>query len=255
MSLDCFRGLASPDRNMARPILIIFGGTSAVGRNLAELAVQEGIDVVLTYFRRRKLASELASKLSKTRGASAVERHCDARDQAAVADVFASLGRSKLTRPIYVANCVGGNIRCDTSRITGAILDETMRLNVAPAMWILAQLEALSRAGARGACIVLTSTAGVRPAAVSPHYCAAKAAVNQLVNVFARTCAPRFRVNAVAPGVIRSPTRRHRVVATRAIPLRRYANAREIAALVAWMLWHETYVTGQIIVSDGGMLL
>jgi NAD(P)-dependent dehydrogenase (short-subunit alcohol dehydrogenase family) len=117
-------------------------------------------------------------------------------------------------------------------------------------------------AGRGGRIINVTSVHEHVPLAGSSAYCAAKGGLGLLTKVMALELAEHgITVNAVAPGEISTPmTGQHEVdPATQArpgIPLGRPGDTREIASLIAWLAGEEaSYVTGESVVIDGGMLL
>jgi ketoreductase RED2 len=106
-----------------------------------------------------------------------------------------------------------------------------------------------------GAVVNVTSLAGVRATGSSIPYASSKAALNHMTALLANVCGPSVRVNAVAPGLIDTPWTetfdavRH-VVTTRS-PLARSGAPGEVAATILGVL-RSTYMTGQVVVVDGG---
>ncbi len=110
----------------------------------------------------------------------------------------------------------------------------------------------------RGAIVNVSSVAGVRPTGSSIPYAASKAALNHLTALLAKVVGPEVRVNAVAPGLIDTPwtadwdTVRGFVAA--AAPLKRSGNPDDVADVIV-ALASTPYVTGQVVVVDGGLSL
>jgi 3-oxoacyl-[acyl-carrier protein] reductase len=111
-----------------------------------------------------------------------------------------------------------------------------------------------------GRIVNLTSVSGVIGIPGQTNYCAAKAAIIGFTRALAKELAPwGVCVNAVAPGyvdtdMLGSFTPAQRKAALERVPMRRFASADEIAALVAYMaLDAPSFLTGQTIVIDGGM--
>ena len=123
--------------------------------------------------------------------------------------------------------------------------------------------EALKRMSPRerGAIVNLSSTAALTGLAAAPHYAAAKAGVLGFTRSVAREVASRgIRVNAVAPGYTETPmtapiSDRVRRDLEAAIPLGRWAEPREIAAVVLFLASEDaSYVTGQCLSPNGGLV-
>jgi ketoreductase RED2 len=108
-----------------------------------------------------------------------------------------------------------------------------------------------------GVVVNVTSIAGIRPMGSSIPYAVSKAAVNHLTRLLAKIAAP-VRVNAVAPGLVQTPWTKdwgplHEAVARQA-PLARSATAEDIADAILGVV-HARYMTGEIVLVDGGLSL
>ena len=109
-----------------------------------------------------------------------------------------------------------------------------------------------------GAIVNVSSLAGVRPVGSSIPYAASKAAVNHMTALLAKVVGPEVRVNAVAPGLVHTPwtndwDAQHAFVQSIA-PLKRSAVPDDISEVI-FTLAISPYVTGQVIVVDGGLSL
>jgi ketoreductase RED2 len=109
-----------------------------------------------------------------------------------------------------------------------------------------------------GAVVSVTSVAGVRPTGSSIPYAMSKAALNHMTALLANVVGPEVRVNAVAPGLVKTPwtedwTPLHDSMHSRA-PLGRSAEPDDIADVVVDVA-AAAYLTGQVVVVDGGLSL
>ena len=107
-----------------------------------------------------------------------------------------------------------------------------------------------------GAVVNITSVAGVRPTGSSVPYAVSKAALNHLTVLLANVSGLAVRVNAVAPGLIRTPWTAdwgplHDLMGERA-PLGRSGEPDEIAGAVVDVAANR-YLTGQVLLVDGGL--
>jgi ketoreductase RED2 len=98
----------------------------------------------------------------------------------------------------------------------------------------------------------------VQPTGSSIPYAASKAALNHQTRLLAKVLGPDVRVNAVAPGLVETPwtagwTDLHELVALMA-PLKRVATPDDVAEMVLGLI-RAAYVTGEVVVLDGGLRL
>ena len=109
---------------------------------------------------------------------------------------------------------------------------------------------------ARGSVVNVSSVAGVRPTGSSVPYAASKAALNHLTVLLAKVVGPEVRVNAVAPGLVDTPWTADwdvvRDAVSRLAPLRRSGQPDDVAEVIL-ALARAAYVTGQVVVVDGGI--
>jgi len=151
----------------------------------------------------------------------------------------------------------------DMSAATRDIWHALYQLNVV-APWELItdcrlMLEAQALRGERAGCVVnISSHAGVRPEGTSIPYAASKATLNHVTRLLARTLGPAIRVNAVAPGLVDTPMTHDWLQAQQrwrdTTPMRRSAMPDDIAQIVASLVASD-YLTGEIILADGGLNL
>jgi ketoreductase RED2 len=111
---------------------------------------------------------------------------------------------------------------------------------------------------AHGAIVNVTSIAGVRPTGSSIPYAASKAALNHLTVLLAKVAGPEVRVNAVAPGLIDTPWTQDwdvvREVVGQVAPLKRSGRPEDVAQVILDVAG-SGYMTGQVVVVDGGLTI
>jgi NAD(P)-dependent dehydrogenase (short-subunit alcohol dehydrogenase family) len=104
----------------------------------------------------------------------------------------------------------------------------------------------------------ISSHAGIRPKGASIPYAVSKAALNHMTKLLALSLAPLIRVNAIAPGLVETPMSKNWVAARKLweeqSPMGRGAKPEEIAQ-IASMLVASQYLTGEILIADGGLNL
>lgn len=247
---------------------IVTGAARGIGRATAERFAQEGARVLLTDWSDRR-GAEAAEQLSAEGHEVAFQRHDagDAASWAAVVDraveLFGGLN-------ILVNNAYSGVAR-SVEALTPEDLRDAMRVNLEGSLIGTTLAARAMRAG--GSIVNVSSVAAFDGAPENASYAAAKLALLSLTKSAAIRYAaqdPPVRVNAVAPGMTRTPTLESTVRAVRAlpkaadiddvlsdlarrIPLRRAAEPRELANAILFLASEEaSYITGECLVVDGG---
>lgn len=150
----------------------------------------------------------------------------------------------------------------DLAAATSEVWHALHEVNVVAPFHLVALAEGALREAAerrRAGCIVnISSHAGVRPKGASIPYAVSKASLNHLTRLLALSLGPDIRVNAVAPGLVDTPltaqwTGAQTLWRERA-PMRRAASPDDIAHAVS-MLVASDYLTGEVLLSDGGLNL
>lgn len=241
------------------PVALVTGSTSGIGAAIARRLSSDGYAVVLHSRSSAETGHALAAELGKAAYVQA-DLADDADRVRLVRQAIARWGRLD----VLVNNAGISRIipHADLKAASPAVWHELQEVNVVAPFHLVAEAEtALRDAARRGrpACVVnISSHAGVRPKGASIPYAASKAALNHMTRLLAVSLAPDIRVNAVAPGLVDTPlTADWTAVQTlwrERSPMRRAAKPEDIAQAVA-LLVASDYLTGEILLSDGGLNL
>ena len=109
----------------------------------------------------------------------------------------------------------------------------------------------------KGRIINLGSLGGLKPWTSHAHYCSSKAALHMLSEIMAKAWAPDIAVNCVAPGMIDLKERKSDTLkrfATKT-PMKRNGSAEDVVAAVRFLATSPSFITGQLILVDGGLSL
>jgi ketoreductase RED2 len=236
-------------------VALITGASSGIGRGIAERLAGEGI-VVVVNSRRTPEAPVVFPD-----GSSPLHIAGDVADETDVARMVEQI-RERYGQLDIVVNSAGYTRFVDHADLDGISVDDWRRIldvNVIGAWNVVKAGAALLEASGDGVVINISSSAGIRVAGSSLPYSVSKAALNQLTRTLARALGPRgIRVNAVAPGFVDTRwtegygDRREEVA--RIAPLRRVATPADVADAVVLLLG-ASYVTGEILLVDGGLTL
>ncbi len=242
-------------------VAIITGSESGIGRATAVALAQQGFDVGLTWYREESAAEETAVEV-RGLGRRAEVRHLDLTRLPGAADVVDELADVLGGVDVLVNDAGTGHstplldLDLDTWR-------EVMATDLDGAFLCLQRAARRMVAAGRGGRIVnVTSVHEHQPRVGAAAYCAAKGGLGLLTRVAALELAEHgITVNAVAPGEIATPMTGQTdesVLDGRSrpgIPVSRPGDAREIAAVVAFLCSPAArYVTGASWPVDGGML-
>jgi NAD(P)-dependent dehydrogenase (short-subunit alcohol dehydrogenase family) len=236
---------------------IVTGASRGIGLAIAEALVDRGASVVVTS-RQREAADAAAATLATGRavgyGAHAADGQAAAACVGFAIERFGSvdiLVNNAGTNPAF-----GPVVDQDHARFT-----KTMEVNLwAPILWT--QLVWRAWMADHGGTVI--NTASVGGLSVSPNlgiYHLSKAALIHLTKQLALELAPKVRVNAVAPGVVRTRLaealwKDHEADVAAVTPLGRVGEPADVANAVAFLASdHAGWITGETLVIDGGQIL
>jgi NAD(P)-dependent dehydrogenase (short-subunit alcohol dehydrogenase family) len=247
------------DSNQSRPVALVTGSTSGIGAAIARRLSADGYAVIVHSRSSVDAGHAMAAELTAARYLQA-DLAIEAERVRLVQQSVAVWGRlDVLVNNAGISRVVP---HADLAAATPEVWHELHEVNVIAPFRLIAAAESALRAAStrsRPACIVnISSHAGVRPKGASIPYAASKAALNHVTRLLAVALAPDIRVNAVAPGLVDTPltatwTEAQHLWKDRA-PMHRSAAPSDIAQLVA-MLVASDYLTGEILLADGGLNL
>jgi len=236
---------------MARPVLLIAGGSRGIGAATARFAGARGYDVAVNYKSNAKAAASVVDA-AKAASGKAVAIQGDMALEADIERVFDEATRAlgPLTHFVHSSGIVGDASRLDEA--TAQTIREVLDIDTFGAMLCLrACMRRMStKHGGKGGSVVMVSSmaATIGGANECVWYAAAKAGVDAMVVGAAREVAKEgMRVNAVSPGVIdtdiQPPGRIDRVAPM--LPMGRPGKAEEVAEAILFLLSEaSSYVNG-----------
>ncbi len=245
-------------------VTIVTGAGVGIGRAIAEAYGREGARVGVNYSKSRGEAERTAELVKRAGGEPLLLQADVARD--AEVRAMVALALERFGRVDVLVNNAGITKFVDFADLEGLtddVWDRLYAVNVKGTFFCSRAVAEPMRRQGKGRIINLASVAGLRPDGSSIAYCASKAAVIHLSKCLARALAPEIRVNVIAPGFI-AETRWNEgrpnldataVRAVQATPLKRLGKPADIADAALFLAAAADYVTGEVMVVDGGRAL
>jgi 3-oxoacyl-[acyl-carrier protein] reductase len=239
---------------------LITGASRGIGRATAQRLAREGARIAIN-FRGNADAAEETKQLVEKAGSSAALVQGDVSQEAdadRVVKEAVAFGEGKLD--ILVNNA--GTTRDDLLiRMTPEQWDTVMDLNLRGAFLITRAVMRPMMKSRFGRIVNVSSVAGVAGNAGQANYASAKAGLIGFTKTVAREMASRnITCNAVAPGFVptdltNSLIKQMEETILRQIPLGRFGTVDDVANAIAFLVSEEaSYITGQVLQIDGGMV-
>ena len=236
---------------------LVTGASRGIGRAIALGLADAGCDVVGAARSRDPLAA-LGEEV-EAKGRAFLPLELDLADVGGIARAVERAWRWRDGLDV-LANVAGVIVRTGPLEVTPAEWDEVFGTNVRGTFFLTQAVGSRMLDAGGGSIVTITSLAGevVTRAAVS--YQASKAALIQLTRALAVHWAPTVRVNAVAPGYVRTDLNAAlldeeelRAYVLDSTPLRRVGEPRDVVGAVTFLASSAAgYVTGQNLRVDGG---
>jgi len=233
-------------------VVLVTGSSSGIGAATARAFAEAGASVLVNSAHSVEEGREVAASLP-----DALYVQGDVTDPEAPGRlVAAALGRwDRLDVLVNNAGTTKVIPHHDVDAATVDVWRQIFEVNVF-GTWAMSVAALPALRAARGSIVNVASVAGVRPTGSSIPYAASKAAVNHMTVLLAKVVGPEVRVNAVAPGLVDTPWTEDwdvvRQVVSQMAPLRRSGQPEDVAEVIL-SLAGAAWVTGQVLVVDGGM--
>lgn len=239
---------------------VITGGVRGIGKATAEAFCRNGADVLLIYRSNDEEAAKTAEELKKygtqvhlLKG-DVAEPETAAKAAAKVKEVFGKVD-------ILVNNAGITNDKL-MIRMSPEDFDKVIRANLSGAFYMMKEMSQLMIKKKTGAIINMASVSGLKGNPAQVNYSASKAGIVGMTMSAAKELGRRgIRVNAIAPGFIATDmtavlTEEQKKSASERITLGRMGEPEDIANAVLFLASElSSYITGQVISVDGGIIM
>lgn len=245
-------------------VAIVTGGESGIGAACAVALGKEGAAVGIVYFADADAGGKIRDTVNQA-GGKAVIVQADVGDEAMIDAAFARV-TAELGTPDLLVNSAGLNMS-GTAVVDMELKqwDRLIRTDLTGAFLTSRALARGLRDAKKGGRIInISSVHGTAVRYGGADYCSAKAGLENLTRTMAVECAASgLTVNAIAPGMILTPMNHraendaaYRESLEKNIPMLRAGRPDEVAAMAVYLCSDAAaYVTGTVMVIDGGLIL
>jgi 3-oxoacyl-[acyl-carrier protein] reductase len=245
----------------SRKVALVTGAATGIGAAAVLALARAGYDVALNYSSSEKAARDTAAKAEKL-GAKTLVIKCDVADEPAVRAMLSQI-KERFGRLDVLINNAGTTASWKPKDLDTLSLEEWDRVfavNVR-GLFQVTRAAAPMLKEAKGCVVNTASIVGLRPGPQPLPYAASKAAVVNLTKTLAWNLGPEIRVNAVAPGWMEGDWMKRMLKdkyddlmgkRAKATPLKRVVTAEDVAETMLSLVEGNRFVTGEIIVIDGG---
>lgn len=240
---------------LRRRRVLVTGASQGLGQAIAVECARRGVDVALTYNSDRNAAEKAAGRVEAF-GVEGTVHHY------ALGDLESAVGLAAELEALGNIDSVVANAGVWNGGPIGTLSDDewwrVVELNVRSAQQLCVQLLPQLKAGDSASITLVSSVVGLIGFAGDTAYAAAKAALVGMARSLAKELAPAgIRVNALAPGFVSTAmtaavSDRSREQILGDILLGREARPDEIGTAAAFLALEATYMTGAVLVVDGG---
>ncbi len=240
------------------PTVVVTGSGRGIGRAIALRFAKEGWNVVVNA-KKGKDEAEETLRLVKEAGGRGVVALADVATREGCRNVI-DVAIKNFGEVDVLVNNAGLGLFSLFLNADDKLIDKQLEVSLKSVIYCSQEA---ARVMSKGSIVNIASIAGIRPFVGLSIYSAAKAAIINLTQALAIELAPRIRVNAVAPGVVKTKMGESLInllgitdeeFAKKYTLLERMVTPEDVAEVV-WMITKIPTITGQVIIIDSGELL
>lgn len=239
---------------------VITGSSRGIGKACALKLAEKGFNIVVNYNSNEEAANKTVEEIAAL-GRRVIAVKADTSNLKQVQDMFRTAVKEMGSIDVLVNNAGVVN-DAYLLMLNGDSLQKSLDINIRGYFNCAQQAALKMMKNKKGSIINISSVSSIHALAGQSVYSATKGAINSMTMVLAKELAPYgITVNAVAPGFVETeminavPEEKLKEYLD-VIPMKRFAKAEEIAQTVSLLADGSlSYITGQVIVMDGGLSL
>jgi NAD(P)-dependent dehydrogenase (short-subunit alcohol dehydrogenase family) len=237
-------------------VALVTGSARRIGREIALSLASRGCRLALHY---RQSASDArhVRRLVRERDVAAEIFQADLSINTQIDELVHQI-QNRFGRIDILINNASLFYTTPWEKIQESDWDALMNINLKAPFLLSHQVSRIMMESGGGKIIHMADVGGLNPWSAYVPYCVAKAGLIALTKGMAKALAPAIQVNAIAPATVLPPENStheeiHQLV--RKIPLQRIGEPADVVSTVLYLLEGTDYVTGQVLVVDGGRTL
>jgi NAD(P)-dependent dehydrogenase (short-subunit alcohol dehydrogenase family) len=245
--------------DLKNKVALITGGTKGIGAETAVLFARQGASVAVVGRHRDDSVESVLGRIERE-GATGEFLQADFADQASgkrcVEETVSRFGGLDV-----LVHSAGGNVLGGLMEVSEEEWYRGFEVHVHAVYHLCRAAIPLMKSRGGGAVVLVSSVAGIRGVKTNIAYQAVKGAIPQIARGLAYEFSEdNIRVNAVAPGIIRTPFHKNMPEAARQhnidnrIPLHREGTPLQIATAILELATND-YITGETLTVDGGLTM
>lgn len=244
---------------MKEKVAVITGGASGLGSTISKFLASKGCNLIILYHSSKEKAKKLKEELERQYHIKVIITECDLSSEEDIQSMISKI-KDCFDHIDYLVNnaalCID-SLYEDKSKTN---FMKTLEVNVVGTFLISKFIGDLMYQQKYGSIVNISSTNGIdKYYPMSIDYDASKAALNSITHNLAMQYAPYVRVNAIAPGWVKTENEmkgldlKYIQSEEEKIFIHRFAEEIEVARVVFFLLSEDaSYINNQIICVDGG---
>ena len=237
-------------------VALVTGSGVRVGKRIALSLAERGMHVAVHYHQSAGPAAETAAEI-RALGVEAETFQCDLSDLPRVRGLMESIDE-RWGRLDVLVNSAAIFPRTPWAEIDEATWDRTLDVNLKAPFFTAWHAAPLMQRGGGGKIINIADWAGLKPYKNYMPYVVSKGGIITMTKAMAKELAPSIAVNAIAPGPVMlpedfEPDAEERI--RKSTLLKHLGSPDDVAQSVVYLVAMTDFVTGHVLVVDGGRLI
>jgi 3-oxoacyl-[acyl-carrier protein] reductase/pteridine reductase len=239
------------DKLLQGKTVLVTGAAKRIGRSIALALAERGANVAITYLASQAEAEQTVRALG-AHDVDALAVRCDLRDPESIQQTMTSVIEEFGQLDLLVNNA--GIFESEALENISVEQWDAMFATNTRAPFLMAKAAHPHLCATKGRILNIGSLGGLHPWATHAHYCTSKAALHMLSKTMAKAWAPEISVNCIAPGmIVQGEVEEAYEDFARKTPMQRNGTAHDVAAAAIFFATAPHFITGQLLVVDGGL--